>query len=56
MADTPDPGRSPEPQGPDVTPAPAEAPYPEITPDPSPVEAPATPGVPDDGRPYASHL
>ena len=52
MADTPAPGETPQPIGPDVTPTPVEAPYPEITPDISPVEAPAGPETPDTNRPY----
>ena len=49
---TPIPGEIPQPTGPDVNPAPAQAPFPEITPNPSPSEAPQSPSFPDDGRPY----
>lgn len=51
MADTP--AEAPQPIGPDIAPVPSEAPYPEIVPDPSPMESPASPDTPDNGRPYA---
>ncbi len=52
MSDMPDPGETPDPIGPDIDPGPSEAPYPEIETTPSPSEAPMSPGLPDDGRPY----